>query len=79
MSGRRAWDERVNPLLGKRQAPSRLAKLAERGFNRSLGRGLRTWGSKACTRRNSGYAPQVFATLYTLSRKRERVRAYASG
>jgi glycine/D-amino acid oxidase-like deaminating enzyme len=26
-------DERVNPLLGKRQAPSRLAALAERGFN----------------------------------------------
>jgi hypothetical protein len=26
-------DERVNPLLRKRQAPFRLAALAERGFN----------------------------------------------
>ena len=33
-SARRVRDERMNPPLGQRQAPSRLVALAERGFNR---------------------------------------------
>ena len=32
-AGGGALDERMNPLLEKRQAPSGLAELAQRGFN----------------------------------------------